>query len=206
MLHLVSHPIIAARLSRLREATTPSTEFRHALHDVGRLMAFEVSRDLETRETTVTTPLTSTTGHILSRPIVLVPILRAGLGLLHGLLDILPEAEVGHLGMARDETTLRPTHYYKNLPSSISSADTMLIDPMLATGHSASAAIAELKSAGASRIRFICLVAAPEGLALLASDHPEVPIYAAALDSSLDHRGYIVPGLGDAGDRYFGTV
>ncbi len=202
---LIEHPLIRVRLSRLREKTTPSPEFRERLHEIAQLMVYEVTRGFETRPIQIETPICETTGHEPARPIVLVPILRAGLGMLTGVLAILPEASIGHIGMARDERTHLPEKYYLNVPPGIGDADVLLIDPMLATGQSAAAAVAQLKSEGATRIHFICLVSCPDGIAHLTSAHPDVAIYTAAIDEELDARAYIVPGLGDAGDRYFGT-
>lgn len=203
--HLVDHPVIRERLTRIRSGTSGTSEFREALHDVSRLLCYEVTRDLETTTIPVTTPLCETTGHRLARPVVLVPILRAGMGLLQGFTDILGEASVGTIGLYRDEETLAPHRYHFRMPSAIDEAEVILIDPMLATGGSAGDAIDELKAAGARRLRFACLIAAPEGVGNFSARHPDVPVYAAALDQCLDERAYIVPGLGDAGDRYFGT-
>ncbi|MBL9157453.1 MAG: uracil phosphoribosyltransferase [Verrucomicrobiales bacterium] len=203
--HLVDHPVIRERLTRIRSVTSGTSEFREALHDVSRLLCYEVTRDLETTTIPVTTPLCETTGHRLARPVVLVPILRAGMGLLQGFTDILGEASVGTIGLYRDEETLAPHRYHFRMPSAIDEAEVILIDPMLATGGSAADAIDELKAAGARRLRFACLIAAPEGVENFSARHPDVPVYAAALDQCLDERAYIVPGLGDAGDRYFGT-
>lgn len=204
-LHLVDHPVIRERLTRIRSVTSGTSEFREALHDVSRLLCYEVTRDLETTTIPVTTPLCETTGHRLARPVVLVPILRAGMGLLQGFTDILGEASVGTIGLYRDEETLAPHRYHFRMPSAIDEAEVILIDPMLATGGSAGDAIDELKREGATRLRFACLIAAPEGVAAFTTRHPDVPVYTAALDECLNERAYIVPGLGDAGDRYFGT-
>lgn len=204
-LHLVDHPVIRERLTRIRSITSGTSEFREALHDVSRLLCYEVTRDLETTTIPVTTPLCETTGHRFSRPVVLVPILRAGMGLLQGFTDILGEASVGTIGLYRDEETLAPHRYHFRMPPGLAEAEVILIDPMLATGGSAGDAIDELKREGASRIRFACLIAAPEGVAAFTTRHPDVPVYTAALDQCLNERAYIVPGLGDAGDRYFGT-
>ena len=204
-LHLVDHPVIRERLTRIRSITSGTSEFREALHDVSRLLCYEVTRDLKTTTIPVTTPLCETTGHQLARPVVLVPILRAGMGLLQGFTDILGEASVGTIGLYRDEETLAPHRYHFRMPPSLAEAEVILIDPMLATGGSAGDAIDELKAAGAQRLRFACLIAAPEGVAAFTARHPDVPVYTAALDQCLNERAYIVPGLGDAGDRYFGT-
>lgn len=203
--HLVDHPVIRERLTRIRSVASGTSEFREAIHDVSRLLCYEVTRDLETTEIPVTTPLCDTTGHRLARPVVLVPILRAGMGLLQGFTDILGEASVGTIGLYRDEETLAPHRYHFRMPPALDEAEVILIDPMLATGGSAGDAIDELKAARAKRLRFACLIAAPEGVGNFTTRHPDVPVYAASLDQCLDERAYIVPGLGDAGDRYFGT-
>lgn len=205
MFHHVDHPIIRERLTQIRSVDSETPAFRHALHDVARLMCFSVTADLETAEVAVETPLTKTQGHTLSRPIVLVPILRAGVGMMNGFAEILTEASVGYIGLYRDEETHQPHAYYCKLPEHTAESDVILIDPMLATGGSASDAADEVKKAGATSIRFACLIAAPEGVAAFEKRHPDIPIYAAALDEKLNENAYIVPGLGDAGDRYFGT-
>jgi len=168
-------------------------------------MCFEVCRDLELKETTVTTPLVETSGYELARPVVLVPILRAGVGMLQGFVEILSEASIGNIGMYRDEETLEPKSYYSKMPQNLGEADVILIDPMLATGCSSAEAATQLKNGGAEHIRFVCLIAAPEGLGAFGQVHPDIPIYTAAVDEKLNENAYIVPGLGDAGDRYFGT-
>lgn len=205
MLHIIDHPIIRERLSLIRSVDSETAEFRHALHDVARLMCYAVTEDLETSEIEVETPLQKTEGHVLVRPIVLIPILRAGVGLMHGFTEILTEASVGYIGMYRDEETLQPQPYYCKLPDHTVDADVILIDPMLATGGSAADAADELKRAGATRIRFACLIAAPEGVQAFEERHPDIPVFTASLDKHLNDDAYIVPGLGDAGDRYFGT-
>ena len=205
-LHVIDHPLIRERLSCLREVDCDSSEFRHQLRAIGRLMVFEVTRDFETREQEIKTPLESTAGHILVRPIVLVPILRAGLGMAEGLQQMLPEAAFGHIGLARNEETLQPDSYYCNLPPGIDEAEVLLVDPMLATGGSAVQAMRVLKQHGAKNLRFVNLVSAPEGIEFFHREFPDVPIYTAAVDRGLNELGYIVPGLGDAGDRYFGTL
>ncbi len=163
-------------------------------------------RDFDTRPDRIQTPLAACEGAALARPIILIPILRAGNGMVDGMLSMFPDASVGHIGMRRDEQTHRPHCYYFNAPAHLAGADLILVDPMLATGHSASGAITKLKEAGASRIRFVCCVSCPEGLAHLCGTHPDVRVFTAAVDTGLDERAYIVPGLGDAGDRYFGTL
>jgi uracil phosphoribosyltransferase len=202
---LVDHPIIRERLTHIRSVDSATAEFRHALHDVARLMTFEVTKDLETTIIEVETPLKKTDGYDLERPIVLVPILRAGVGMLNGFAELLTEASVGYIGLYRNEETHQPHSYYCKLPANIAEAEVILIDPMLATGGSAADAADELKKAGAERLRFACLIAAPEGVAAFEERHPDIPVFAAALDERLDENAYIIPGLGDAGDRYFGT-
>jgi len=202
---LVDHPIIRERLTHIRSVDSATAEFRFALHDVARLMTFEVTKDLETTIIEVETPLKKTDGYDLERPIVLVPILRAGVGMLNGFAEILTEASVGYIGLYRNEETHQPHSYYCKLPANIAEAEVILIDPMLATGGSAADAADELKKAGAERLRFACLIAAPEGVAAFEERHPDIPVFAAALDERLDENAYIIPGLGDAGDRYFGT-
>jgi len=204
-LQLVRHPLAAYHLSEIRDASTPAPAFRNHLEAAARILAVEATRGLATAEREVATPLEITSGATFARPHVLVPILRAGLGFLNGFLEILPWARVGHLGMARNESTLEPEPYYSRLPPGLAEAEVLLLDPMLATGGSAVSAIQALREAGAESIRFCCLVASPEGLAALAQAAPEVPVFAVALDRGLNSVGYILPGLGDAGDRYFGT-
>lgn len=205
MLHVIDHPIIRERLTHIRSVDSGTAAFRHALHDIARLMCFEVTREIETSPVEVETPLTKTEGHALSKPIVLVPILRAGVGLMNGFAEILSEASVGYIGLYRDEETHQPHSYYCKLPPHIAESEVILIDPMLATGGSAADAADELKKAGASHIRFACLIAAPEGVTAFEVRHPDIPIFTASLDEKLNENAYIVPGLGDAGDRYFGT-
>jgi uracil phosphoribosyltransferase len=203
---LVDHPLIRHKLHLLRDRRTPSKLFRELVDEIAGLMAYEVTRGLEEEEVEVATPLERTIGHrIAEKKLVIVPILRAGLGMVEGMLRIMPGARVGHVGMARDEESLEPVEYYFNVPSRSEVRRFVVVDPMLATGGSAAAAIHGLKTRGAERISYLCLVAAPEGVRALASAHPDVPIFAAALDRELDDNGYILPGLGDAGDRLYGT-
>lgn len=202
---VIHHPIIQARLSKIRSLSTDTTAFRECLHDISRLMCFEVCRDLEVVACQVTTPLCETTGYRLARPVVLVPILRAGTGMLQGFVEILTEASIGNIGMYRDEHTLEPKSYYAKMPPHLGQSEVILIDPMLATGCSSIEAARLLQGWGARRIRFVCLIAAPEGIAAFSAKHPDVQIFTAAIDEKLNENAYIVPGLGDAGDRYFGT-
>ncbi len=199
------HPLIQHKLAWLRDISVGHRPFRALLAQVAGLMVFEVTRSFPTDAVQVQTPLETTTCRRLRGSITVVPVLRSGLQMAQGILDVMPEARVGHVGMARDEHTLRPITYLKKLPKDLGSGPVILVDPMLATGGSASAAIGLLREAGATDLRMICLVASPEGVALLGRDHPGVMIYTAALDRGLTERGFIVPGLGDAGDRMYGT-
>jgi uracil phosphoribosyltransferase len=202
---LIEHPVIATKLTELRDIKADHRRFRSLLDEIAALMAYEVTRDWPTQSRTIQTPLEQFTGRALARQVTLVPILRAGLGMSDGVLRILPDARLGHLGVYRDERTLKAVSYLQKLPPDIASTEVLLLDPMLATGGSACAAIAILKKAGVQNLRFVCLVAAPEGIAALHAAHPEVLIYCAAIDRQLNEKGYILPGLGDAGDRLFGT-
>ena len=202
---VIEHPLIDALLTKIRCVDTGCGTFRGSLHAISRLMAFEITRDLPSREIENTTPLAVTKGSALIRDVVMIPILRAGTGMLNGIIDIIPNAKIGHVGMARDETTCLPRTYYCKLPEKINNSDVLLIDPMLATGHSAAAAAALIKEQGGRNIRFVCLVACPEGIEHFCGEHPDIPVYTAAIDKELDENSYIIPGLGDAGDRYFDT-
>lgn len=205
-LTIIGHPLVQIRLTRLRDKDTGHEEFRKCVHEITRLMAYEITRCWETSPHRVQTPLDFTAGCVLRRMPVLAPILRAGLGMLHGMLEILPEARVAHIGMFRNEQTKQPESYYFRAPCGLKGADVVLLDPMLATGNSAAAAVSQLKEMGADRICFACIIAAPEGVERFQAEHPEIPIFAAALDQRLTGTAYITPGLGDAGDRYFGTL
>lgn len=204
-LNLIEHPLLRRELAILRARTTSVYEFRQSLRRASIVLAAEASRDLPLKSSSVETPLEKTRGHVLAHPVVLVPILRAGLGLTEGFLELFPDASVGHIGLYRNEESLQPVDYYTKLPRRLRTSWVFLLDPMLATGGSASAALQVLKAKGARTLRFVSLLAAPEGAARVAKDHPDVPLYAAAIDRKLNSRGYILPGLGDAGDRYFGT-
>lgn len=200
------HPLICHKMRILRDvATTPPT-FRRVLGEVAGLMTYEALRDLPTRPTTVTTPITTCQTRELAAPVTIVPILRAGLGMTDGILTLVPEARVGHIGVQRDESTKRPVEYYEKLPRDIADGPVLVVDPMLATGGSATFAVGDLKRRGCTQIRFLCLVAAPEGVKVMQEDHPDVVVHAAALDQELNEHAFIVPGLGDAGDRIFGTL
>jgi uracil phosphoribosyltransferase len=202
---VVDHVLLRRLLSILRDRDTPHGLFRQTLDEAGVLLAYEAMRSLRLEDYEVQTPLEPAAAVRLADQVVIVAILRAGLGLVDGFLRLVPDARVGHLGMYRDEEALRPVGYYENIPRGVEASEVFVVDPMLATGGSATQAIARLKRAGAARIRFVCLVAAPEGVRALREAHPEVPIFTAALDRQLDGNGYIRPGLGDAGDRIFGT-
>ena len=201
----VDHPLVATGLSVLRAKTTTPDVFRRHLQEIAIFLFAEASREWATTETEVETPLASCAGTILEKPMVLVPILRAGLGMLDGILRVAPEASVGHIGLYRDAETLRPVSYYERLPGNVAAANVLLLDPMLATGHSACEAASILKAQGARNIQFLCIVACPPGVQQFQREHPDVPIVTAVIDPELNDHGYIVPGLGDAGDRYFGT-
>ena len=205
-LTIVTHPLVQHKLTLMRKADTPTAPFRQLLSEISQLLAYEVTRDLELTTARITTPLVEMDAPVLAGPkLALVSILRAGNGLLDGMLDLIPSARVGFIGLYRDEVTLKPVEYYAKLPAGLETRRTIVVDPMLATGNSSAAAIDLLKKAGANNIRFLCLLAAPEGVARMKAAHPDVPIVTAALDSHLNDHGYIVPGLGDAGDRMFGT-
>ena len=201
-----SHPVISDRMARLRCRECAPSDFRRYVHEIASLLVFFATKHFRVKEVEVQTPLTRTSGKVLNHPVVLVPILRAGLGLSESFQKLLPEATVAHLGMARNEQTLKPEIYLQKLPGDLEKAEIILLDPMLATGGSALAAIEVLKNQGAQRISFVCLVASPEGLGLLREKHPDVLVTCAVCDEGLNENGFIVPGLGDAGDRIFGTT
>ncbi|HMG05860.1 MAG TPA: uracil phosphoribosyltransferase [Chthoniobacterales bacterium] len=202
---VVDHPIVAAGLSILRDKTSTPDLFRRHLQEIAIVLLTEASRGWGTAPIEVQTPLASCAGAVLAKPVVLVPILRAGLGLLDGIMRILPDASIGHIGLYRDAETLRPVSYFDRLPVNIAAAQVLLLDPMLATGHTACEAASILKTHGALNIQLLCVLACPPGVQQFQSEHPDVPIITAAVDPELNEFGYIVPGLGDAGDRYFGT-
>jgi uracil phosphoribosyltransferase len=202
---IIDHPLVKRDLTLLRNKKTPSHQFRAILRRTASLMAYEVSRDLQTKEIEIHTPLEKTKGVAVDQQIVLVPILRAGLGLVGGFVEVMPNARVGHIGLFRDEETLKPVDYYFKVPRNLDRALVLLLDPMLATGGSAVAAVSFLKERGASTLRLVNLVSAPEGVKKVRKAHPDVVMYTCALDRELNNRGYILPGLGDAGDRMFGT-
>lgn len=204
--HVLDHPLIQHKLSLIRDEETGSKDFRELVEEVAMLMAYEVTRDFPLEEVEVKTPITTTkTKMIAGRKVGLVPILRAGLGMVDGMLKLIPTAKVGHIGLYRDPETLKPVEYYCKLPTDIEERDLIVIDPMLATGGSAAAGITFLKERGARNIKLMCLIAAPEGIEAVRAAHDDVEIFVAAVDEKLNDHGYIVPGLGDAGDRLFGT-
>ncbi len=205
MLHIVEHPLIAGELTKLRDPACPSPEFRQGFRRIASLMVPAVTANLETTVVPCNTPLEITSGVRVTRRLILVPVLRAGLGLLDGFLDLLPQASVAHIGLARNEKTLLPEPYYLKHPPALGEHEIIILDPMLATGGSAIKAVSSLRDVGARHVRFVCLVAAPEGVSALERAFPEITIYTACLDRCLDNCGYILPGLGDAGNRLFGT-
>ena len=200
------HPLIKHKLTILRDRNTGTKEFKELIEEVAMLLCYEATRNLQLKEIEVETPLEGTKGFTLyGRDLAVVSILRAGEGMVGGILNLIPTAKVGHIGLYRDPKTLKPVEYYCKLPNDISEREVMVVDPMLATGGSAIEAISHIKARGAKQVKFVCIIAAPEGVAALESMHPDVEIYTASLDSSLNSHGYITPGLGDAGDRIFGT-
>ncbi len=205
-LNILNHPLIQHKLSLMRDKNTGSKEFRELLEEISMLMAYEVTRNFSLREIEIETPLCKMKTQVLAgRKVGVVPILRAGLGMVDGILNLIPAARVGHIGLYRDPNTLEPVEYYCKLPTDAQDRELIVLDPMLATGGTASEALTFLKKRDCSNIKLVCLVAAPEGVQRIQKDHPDVDIYVAALDSHLNEHGYIVPGLGDAGDRLFGT-
>ncbi len=205
MHHIIDHPLIQHKLTQIRNKDTGTKEFRENVNEIAGLMAYEITRDIPVRETETETPMMSCVTHELSRDIVLIPVLRAGLGMVDGITSLIPTAKIGHVGMYRDHDTLEPLSYYAKFPYRMKKAVVLVLDPMLATGGSASATLDKLKAEGAKDLKLVCIVGAPEGLERVTRDHPEVDIFLAALDQGLNEQGYIIPGLGDAGDRLFGT-
>ena len=205
MLKVLEHPLITHKLTQMRKVETKTKDFRENLDEIGGLMAYEITRNLPIKEVIIETPIQEMKTHELEKDIILVPILRAGLGMVNGISNLVPTVKVAHVGLYRDEETLQPHVYFEKYPANIEDAVVMIVDPMLATGGSAAAAIDMVKKQGAKDIRLVCLVGAPEGVKVIEDLHPDVDIYLAALDEKLNEKGYIVPGLGDAGDRIFGT-
>lgn len=205
-INILNHSLLTHKLTLLRQKDTPVREFRRLIYEISTLIAYEATKDLNLQDTIIETPLCETKGQFLCNQPVLIPILRAGLGMLDPFVAVIPAAAVGHIGLERDHDTHLPREYYCKLPSGIDRREVIVLDPMLATGGSASAAIDFLKKRGAKNIRFVCIIAAPEGIEVLKRDHPDVDLYIGALDECLNENAYIVPGLGDAGDRIFGTL
>lgn len=205
-IHIMDHPLIIHKTTLMRDKNTTTKDFRAYANEIALLMGYEATRDLEMADKTVETPMTEMTGKMIKRDVAIVPILRAGLGMVDALLELVPTAKVGHIGLYRDHDTLQPVEYYCKLPTELDKRQVIVVDPMLATGGSASAAINFIKQRGAKEIKFMCLIAAPEGIKVLSEAHPDVEIYCGALDEKLNENGYILPGLGDAGDRLFGTL
>ena len=205
--HVIDHPLIQHKLTIMRMKETGTKDFRELLEEISMLMAYEITRDFPLKEVEIETPICKCKEKMLAgKKVGVVPILRAGLGMLNGVVNMIPAARVGHVGMYRDPKTLKPVEYYCKLPGDVAERTLIVVDPMLATGGSSSAALSLLKEKGAKHIILMCLVAAPEGVRVINRDHPDVPLYVAAIDEKLNEKGYIVPGLGDAGDRIFGTL
>lgn len=205
MLNVLKHPLITHKLTQMRKKETGTKDFRQNLDEIAGLMAYEITRNIPLEDVEINTPVAKCKTYALEKEIVLVPILRAGLGMVNGICNLIPTAKIAHVGLYRDEKTLQPHTYFEKYPKEINDAVVMIVDPMLATGGSANAAIDMVKKQGAKNIRLVCLVGAPEGVEAVENAHPDVDIYLAALDEKLDEHGYIIPGLGDAGDRIFGT-
>lgn len=206
--NVIDHPLIQHKLTMMRKKTTGTKDFRELLEEISMLMTYEITRDFPLKDVEIETPVSKCVGKELAdtRKVCVVPILRAGLGLQSGVVNMIPAAKVGHIGLYRDPETLKPVEYYCKMPSDIAERTMLVVDPMLATGGSAAAAITMLKEKGAKKLILMCLVAAPEGVKVINNEHPDVPVYVAAVDEKLNEHGYIVPGLGDAGDRIFGTL
>ena len=204
--HVLNHPLIRHRLTLIRDKNTGTKDFRQLLTEISYLMAYEITRDFPLKEIEIETPMEKTVGEVLCKKVVIVPILRAGLGMTEGILKLIPNAKIGHIGLYRDPETRLPVEYYSKLPSNLENQTVFLVDPMLATGGSSVEAISILKKNGARKISLVCLVAAPKGVEAVQKEHPLIPIYTASLDRGLNENSYILPGLGDAGDRIFGTM
>ena len=206
MVNIMTHPLITHKLSIMRDKNTSVKDFRECAHEVALLLGYEATKDLKLKDVEIETPITKTITKQIERQVALVPILRAGLGMVDALMDLIPAAKIGHIGLFRNEETLEPVEYYCKLPTDIAERQVLVLDPMLATGGSAVAAINFIKKRGAKNIKFVCIISAPEGIKVLRDAHPDVEIFCGALDEKLNENGYIVPGLGDAGDRLFGTL
>ena len=204
--NILDHPLIQHKLTQIRQKETSTTQFRQLINEIGGLMVYEITRDLPLEQIEIQTPVATTKANVIAgKKMVVVPILRAGLGMVDGILQMIPSARIGHIGIFRDEETLQPVEYFAKFPDGLDQRDIFIVDPMLATGGSAIAAINSIKKRGAKNIKLVCLVGAPEGVKAVNEAHPDVTIYLASLDEKLNEKGYIVPGLGDAGDRIFGT-
>lgn len=206
MVNIMTHPLISHKLTIMRNKDTSVKDFRECAHEVALLLGYEATKDLKLKDYELETPIQKTTGKLIERQVALVPILRAGLGMVDALMDLIPAAKIGHIGLYRNEETLEPVEYYCKLPTDIAERQVLVLDPMLATGGSAVAAINFIKKRGAKNIKFVCIIAAPIGIETLRKAHPDVEIFCGALDEKLNENGYIIPGLGDAGDRLFGTL
>lgn len=204
--NILDHPVIQHKLTQIRQKDTSTTQFRQMINEIGGLMVYEITRDLPLEQIEIETPVAKTKANVIAgKKMVVVPILRAGLGMVDGILQMIPSARIGHIGIFRDEETLQPVEYFAKFPEELDQRDIFIVDPMLATGGSAIAAINSIKQRGAKNIKLVCLVGAPEGVKAINEAHPDVTVYLASLDEKLNEKGYIVPGLGDAGDRIFGT-
>ena len=204
--NILDHPLIQHKLTQIRQKDTSTTQFRQMINEIGGLMVYEITRDLPLEQIEIETPVAKTKANVIAgKKMVVVPILRAGLGMVDGILQMIPSARIGHIGIFRDEETLQPVEYFAKFPDGLDQRDIFIVDPMLATGGSAIAAINSIKQRGAKNIKLVCLVGAPEGVKAINEAHPDVTVYLASLDEKLNEKGYIVPGLGDAGDRIFGT-
>jgi len=204
--NILDHPLIQHKLTQIRQKDTSTTQFRQMINEIGGLMVYEITRDLPLEQIEIETPVAKTKANVIAgKKMVVVPILRAGLGMVDGILQMIPSARIGHIGIFRDEETLQPVEYFAKFPDELDQRDIFIVDPMLATGGSAIAAINSIKQRGAKNIKLVCLVGAPEGVKAINDAHPDVTVYLASLDEKLNEKGYIVPGLGDAGDRIFGT-
>ena len=204
--NILDHPLIQHKLTQIRQKDTSTTQFRQMINEIGGLMVYEITRDLPLEQIEIETPVAKTKANVIAgKKMVVVPILRAGLGMVDGILQMIPSARIGHIGIFRDEETLQPVEYFAKFPEELDQRDIFIVDPMLATGGSAIAAINSIKQRGAKNIKLVCLVGAPEGVKAINETHPDVTVYLASLDEKLNEKGYIVPGLGDAGDRIFGT-
>ena len=204
--HIMDHPLITHKITMLRDENTDTKDFRQLVYEIALLMGYEATKDLTLKDKEIITPMMKTTQKVLDQKVVIIPILRAGLGMLNGVLELIPSAKVGHVGLARNHETLEPEEYYFKIPGDIEEREVIVVDPMLATGGSSAAAVDFIKARGAKHLRLMCIIAAPEGIETFHKKHPDVELYCGALDERLNENGYILPGLGDAGDRIFGTL